>query len=149
MIELAIAVVIGAAFGDVIKSLVNHVIMPIVNYARTGVQSATASASQPVLDYTTWQLGQIKIGAFLGDLVNFLIIAAVVFAVIVKLLGTIMKSGKPAAPSEPATKECPMCLSVIPRKARASAPTARPTWLTWLPRHRARRAGPGCFADIS
>lgn len=121
MIDLAIAVVIGAAFSDVIKSLVANIIMPVVNYARTGVASATASASQPALDYTKWQIGQIKVGSFIGDLVNFLIIAAVVFFVIVKLLGAVMKAGRTPAPSEPTTKECPLCLSIIPLKARRCA----------------------------
>ncbi len=53
MIDLAIAVVIGAAFGDVIKSLVSNVIMPLVNHVKTAVSSATAVASQPAMDYTT------------------------------------------------------------------------------------------------
>ncbi len=124
MIDLAIAVVIGAAFGDVIKSLVANVIMPLVNHVKVAVSSAAdtvGATSQPALDYTTWHVGQIKIGAFLGDMLNFLIIAAAVFFVIVKLLGAVMKAATPPAPSQPATKECPMCLSVIPIKARRCA----------------------------
>jgi large conductance mechanosensitive channel len=118
MIELAIAVVIGTAFAKVIDSLVKNVIMPLVDQIKYWVSSASSAASQPVMDYTTWHVGQIKIGAFLGDLVNFLIIAAVVFAVIVKLLGSIMKAASPPATAEPTTKECPLCLSVIPIKAK-------------------------------
>ena len=73
------------------------------------------------MDYTTWHVGQIKIGAFMGDLLNFLIIAAAVFFVIVKVLGAIMKAAAPAAPSQPTARECPMCLSMIPIKARKCA----------------------------
>jgi large conductance mechanosensitive channel len=110
MIDLAIAVVIGAAFGDVIKSMVANVIMPLVNHVKTAVTSAAdtvGATSQPAMDYTTWHIGQIKIGAFIGDMLNFLIIAAAVFFVMVKLIGTVMKAKTPPAPSQPTTKECP------------------------------------------
>ena len=61
----------------------------------------------------------MKIGNFIGELINFVLIALAVFLVIVKLLGSVMKRvGGTAAPSEPTTKECPYCLSLIPSKAR-------------------------------
>ena len=65
-----------------------------------------------------WKIGRIKIGHFIGELINFVIIAFAVFIIVVKLLGSVMKKvgGTPAA-SEPTTKECPKCLSVIPIKA--------------------------------
>ena len=124
MIDLAIAVVIGAAFGDVIKSMVANVIMPVVNHVKVAVSSAAdtvGATSQPALDYTAWHLGQVKIGAFIGDLLNFVIIAAAVFFVMVKLLGAVMKASTPPAPSQPTTKECPFCLSNIPLKAARCA----------------------------
>ena len=107
MIDLAVAVVIGAAFGTVIKSIVDNIIMPLVGYVT------------PKMTYTEWHLGKIMIGKFLGDLLNFLIIAFAVFITIVKLLGAVVKRvGTTPSPSAPATKECPLCLSVIPFKAR-------------------------------
>ena len=124
MIDLAIAVVIGAAFGDVIKSMVANVIMPLVSHVKVAVSSAAdtvGAASQPARDYTAWHLGQVKIGAFIGDLINFLIIAAAVFFVMIKLLGAVMKASTPPAPSQPTTKECPFCLSNIPIKASKCA----------------------------
>ena len=107
MIDLAVAVVIGAAFGTVIKSIVDNIIMPLVGYVT------------PKMTYTEWHVGNVLIGKFLGDLLNFLIVAFAVFITIVKVLGAVMKraAGTPA-PSEPTTKECPYCLSVIPLKAR-------------------------------
>ena len=62
------------------------------------------------------------IGAFIAELINFLIVAFAVFLLIVKLLGGMMKRvGSAPAPSEPATKECPYCLSMIPFRATRCA----------------------------
>jgi large conductance mechanosensitive channel len=59
----------------------------------------------------------------LSEIINFLIVAAAVFVVIVKLIGSMMQkaAGSTPAPSEPTTKECPMCLSNIPLKAKKCA----------------------------
>lgn len=110
MIDLAVAVVIGAAFGDIIKSLVGDVIMPLISYIT------------PKMPYADWHLGKVMIGHFINNCVYFFIIAGAVFIVIVKLLGAVMKAtaGTPK-PSEPTTKECPFCLSVIPIKATRCA----------------------------
>jgi large conductance mechanosensitive channel len=110
-VDLAVAVVLGAATTGVINSLVKNVIMPALDYL------APSSAGS----YRTWHLGKIEIGLFLGELVNFLVIAIVLFLIMVKLLGTIQKAAAPPADGEPATKECPLCLSVIPFKARKCA----------------------------
>jgi large conductance mechanosensitive channel len=67
-------------------------------------------------------IGRFKIGDFIGQVINFVLIALAVFLVIVKLLGSVMKrAGGTPAPTEPTTKECPLCLSVIPIKARRCA----------------------------
>jgi len=105
MIDLAVAVVIGAAFGTVIKSIVDNIIMPLVAYVT------------PNMTYTQWHIGRVLIGKFLGDLLNFLIIAFAVFVTIVKLLGSMMKKFEDR-PAEPATKDCPYCLSTIPYRAK-------------------------------
>jgi large conductance mechanosensitive channel len=106
MIDLAVAVVIGAAFGSVIKSIVDNIIMPLVGYVT------------PNLTYTEWHFGKVMIGKFLGDLLNFLIVAFAVFVTIVKLLGAVMKRvASETPPGAPTTRECPFCLSLIPIKA--------------------------------
>jgi large conductance mechanosensitive channel len=108
MIDLAVAVVIGAAFGAVIKSLVDNIFMPILSYVVPNQGG-----------YTAWHIGRLRIGLFLSELLNFAIIALAVFISIIKLLGYLMKKAAPAPPSgEPVTRECPMCLMVIPIKAR-------------------------------
>jgi hypothetical protein len=83
--------------------------------------AASAPADQRAVDIT-WTIGRIKIGDFIGELINFVLIAFAVFITIVKLLGSVVKRvGGTPAPSGPATKECSFCLSVIPIKARKCA----------------------------
>ena len=111
MIDLAVGVIIGTAFGRVVSSLVDHVFMPLLAAAGAGGKG-----------YEAWSFtlngSEIKYGQFIGSVFNFLIVAAVIFMIIVKLVGTIMKRVTPPAPSEPTQKECPLCLSNIPIKAR-------------------------------
>ena len=107
MIELAVAVIIGAAFGAVVNSLVKNVIMPVLSYV-----FPTQGG------YTAWHSGRVQIGLFLGELVNFLVVALAVFVIIVKVMGALMKRAAPPPPAgEPTTKECPFCLMVVPIKA--------------------------------
>jgi large conductance mechanosensitive channel len=105
MIDLAVAVVIATAFSAVIGSLVKDVFMEGISWL-SRLLGGTPGANT---GYQSWAPGGIRIGAFLGELVNFLLIALVVFIVMVKVLGAFIK--KPAAP---ATKVCPRCISDIP-----------------------------------
>ena len=111
MIDLAVGVIIGAAFGRVVSSLVDHLFMPLLAAAGAGGKG-----------YENWSVvlngSEIKYGQFIGAVVNFLLVATVIFIIIVKLIGSVMKRVTPPAPSEPTQKECPLCLSTIPIKAR-------------------------------
>ncbi len=109
MIDLAIAVIIGKAFGDVVNSLVQNVIMPLMAYAVPGEES-----------YRNWKIGKVEMGAFLGQLISFFVIALVLWIVMVKLLNAIRRVTGPP-PEAPATRECPLCCSVIPTRARKCA----------------------------
>ena len=115
MIDLAVAVVIGGAFGKSVTAMVNDIIMPVVGYATSILHIPS--------DYQTWHLGNFAVGDLLSEIIQFLMIATAVFIVIVKLLGSVMQkaAGSTPAPSEPTTKECPMCLSNIPLKAKKCA----------------------------
>lgn len=104
VVDLAVAVVVGAAFGKIVSAFVDGVVMPLVSYVL------------PSGDWQGWTLGKFKVGAVLGATVDFLIIAFVVFLVLVKLLGSLTKK-KQEAPAEPTTRECPACLEQIPLKA--------------------------------
>ena len=105
VIDLAVAVVVGGAFGKIVTAFVDGMVMPLV----TMVLPAN-------IKWEEWVLGKFRIGAVLGATVNFLIIALVIFLVLIKLMGKFMKKEEtPAAP--PTTKECPACLEQVPIKA--------------------------------
>jgi len=93
VVDLAIAVIIGAAFGKIIDSLVKHIIMPLISLIMPGEKG-----------YLAWKWvvngKDIPYGLFIGEIVNFLIIALALYIFIVKFLGMIMKR-KAAAPPAP------------------------------------------------
>lgn len=100
VIDLAIAVIIGAAFSKIVDSLVKDIIMPLI--------SAFFSAEGSYVNWVIVLNGvNIPIGRFLGEVVNFLIIALVMFVFFVKFLGWLMRLRKEeaAAAPPPLTKE--------------------------------------------
>ena len=123
VVDLAIAVIIGGAFGKIISSFVNDVIMPplglllgkvnftdlFIDLTGSGAASLAAAkeAGVPTLNY----------GVFINTIIDFVIVALVIFLV-VKQLNKLQAMGKKAeAPAEPTTKECPHCCSTIAIKA--------------------------------
>jgi len=118
VLDLAVAVIIGAAFGKIIISLVEGVIMPPIGMALGKVDFSNLivdlSGQHPasLADAKAKGLPVIAYGAFLNDVITFLIVAFVVFLVI-KAFNK-MKREKPA---DATTKDCPYCLSSIPLAA--------------------------------
>ena len=114
VIDLAVAVVIGAAFGKIISAFVADLVMPIVALALPSGDWRTSGfvlrhAADPKDDVV------LKYGDFLGTVLDFVIIALVLFIVVVKVVKAAEARGqKPAAVT---TKECPFCLEAIPLKA--------------------------------
>jgi large conductance mechanosensitive channel len=108
VIDLAVAVVIGTAFSNVVNALVKNIIMPLISYAG------------PVSEgYRGWTIGRIEVGVFIGEVINFLLIALALFIVIAKLIkSVVLRSRAAPEPGQPTTKECPFCLSVIHVNAR-------------------------------
>ena len=120
VIDLAIAVIIGAAFGAIITSLVNDIIMPPIGYALGGVNfndlfiplngvayaslAEAKAAGAPTINY----------GVFLNTIINFIIIAFVLFLVV----RSINRLKKASVPTVPTTKECPFCYTQIPIPAK-------------------------------
>ncbi len=94
VVDLAIGVIIGAAFGKIVDSLVKHIIMPTIGLVLPGEQG-----------YLGWKLvvgaKEIPYGLFLGEVVNFLIVALALWLFIVKFLGWIMRSKKAEAVGPP------------------------------------------------
>lgn len=97
VIDLAVGVIIGGAFGKIVDSLVKNVIMPSIAVVMPGNQK-----------YVEWTLPvngkEIPYGLFLGEVVNFLIVAAALYIFIVKFLGWVMRT-KAAAPPKPTKQE--------------------------------------------
>jgi large conductance mechanosensitive channel len=124
MVDLAVGVIIGAAFGKVVSSLVSDIMMPPLGVLMGGVNFSDKAITikDAVLDAagkTTHPAVLLTYGNFINAIINFVIVAASIFAV-VKLI-TMAKHAPPAPAGEPTTKECPMCLSTIPIKARRCA----------------------------
>lgn len=105
VVDLAVAVVIGGAFGKIVSALVADIIMPIVGKIL------------PSNEWRNWTLSGLKIGDFMGAVIDFLIIALVLFIVVVKFMGALQRK-KPAESESPTTKNCPECLETIPIQAK-------------------------------
>ena len=123
VIDLAVAVVIGAAFGKIVASLVEGLVMPPIGMLTGGIDFSSlfvvldSSKGIPVsiAEAKTKGIPILAYGQFINDVINFVVIAAVVF-LIVRQYNRL--KGEPPAP---ATKECPHCLSKIPLKATRCA----------------------------
>lgn len=110
VLDLAVGVIIGGAFGKIVASLVADVLMPLVGLILGGIDFSGLAIMVGK--------AEIKYGAFVQTVVDFLIIAFVIFF-IVKAANKV--TTKPAAPPAPTEKACPYCLSKIPLKATKCA----------------------------
>lgn len=108
VLDLAVAVIIGGAFGKIVGSLVNDIIMPLIGIVMGGVNFTELTV--------TVGTAVVKYGTFIQTIVDFLIVAFVIF-LIVKSANKMKKPAPAAAPAAPTTKECPHCFSTIPIKA--------------------------------
>ncbi len=119
VLDLAVAVIIGAAFGKIISSLVNDVLMPPLGLIVGNVDFSNLFVNLSGTPYKSLAEAKaagaatINYGVFLNSLVDFLIIAAVIFV----LVRAVNRMKKQPAAAAPATKVCPFCLSGIPIKA--------------------------------
>jgi large conductance mechanosensitive channel len=109
VVDLAVGVMIGAAFGKIVGAMVDDVVMPLV------------SALLPGGEWRAWKIEPVPgmkfmIGHLLGVVIDFTITAAVLFMVLVKFIGRLRIKAPAAAP--PATKVCAECLEAIPAAAR-------------------------------
>ncbi len=118
VVDLAVAVIIGAAFGAIVTSLVTDVINPLIS----------AIVHKPDFSYLVLDLngGKIKYGNFLNAIITFLIIAASVYFMAVLPINALMKHLHPAKPAAPTTRPCPECLSDIPLAARRCSHCGQP-----------------------
>jgi large conductance mechanosensitive channel len=127
VIDLAVAVVIGAAFGAVVKSLVDDIIMPPIGVLLGGVDFANlfvvlkGGSFASLADAKAAGAATINYGVFINTIITFLIIAFVVFLIVRAITRMRAKSEPQPAPAAPSTIKCPECLSEIPLEAKRCA----------------------------
>jgi len=123
VVDLAIAVIIGAAFGKIITSFVEDVLMPPIGLALGKVDFSNLFINLSGKDYPSVAAAKaagaatLNYGIFLNHIINFLIIAFAIFL----LIKQINRMQAPAAAPAPTTKECQYCFSSIPLKATRCA----------------------------
>jgi large conductance mechanosensitive channel len=112
VVDLAVGIVIGAAFTSVVNELVKDLITPLI-----GIFTK--------FDFATWQgqIGESKfaLGAFVNALISFIIVAAVLYFLVVLPITKLQDRFLPRKDDEPKNRECPFCLSEVPLKATRCA----------------------------
>lgn len=110
VMDMAVGVIIGGAFTAIVNSLVNDIFMPVLSLITGGFDIAGMSISFGVGD----NAATLNYGAFLSAVINFLLIALVIFCII-KAMNTAKDKmlSKPEEPKAPTTKKCPYCMSEI------------------------------------
>jgi large conductance mechanosensitive channel len=125
VVDMAVGIIIGAAFGTIVKSLVADIIMPPIGLLLGNVdfsnlfivlkQGATAGPFATIAEAQKAGAVTINYGMFANTVISFLIVAFAVF-LLIRAINTLQREEE-ALPEEPTTKECPHCLSTIPIKA--------------------------------
>jgi large conductance mechanosensitive channel len=125
VLDMAVGIVIGTAFGTIVKSLVSDIIMPPIGLLLgkvdfTNLFAVLKTGTKAAAPYTSLTEAQaagavtINYGMFINTIINFIIVALAIFMVI----RSMNKFKKPEAiPAEPTTKDCPYCLISVPIKA--------------------------------
>lgn len=123
VVDLAVGVIIGAAFGRIVTSLVNDIIMPPIGLVLGGVPFGNLYVSLNGQQYATLADAQkanaptINYGLFINNIIDFLIVAFVIFL----LIRAVNRLMPPPPPPASTTRECPYCLSAIPKAATRCA----------------------------
>ena len=113
VVDLAVGVVIGAAFTSIVNSLVKDILTPFIG----------AIFKQPDFSgiFFTINHSKFMVGNFLNALISFLIVSATVYFFVVTPINTLIARARKEAPADPTTKKCSECLSEIPKDAKRCA----------------------------
>jgi large conductance mechanosensitive channel len=113
LVDLAVAVVLGTAFAAVVAALVADIITPLI----------AAIFGQPSFGGLSFTIhkSHFLYGSFFNALITFVVVAAVLFFLVIKPVNALMKRFRPEPTVEQTTRECPECLSSIPKAARRCA----------------------------
>jgi len=137
VIDLAIGIIIGAAFSGVVNSLVNDILMPPFGFLLGGVDFSNLFFALDGVPYESLAVAKeagaptINYGLFFNTIINFIIVGLAMF-VVIKQMNFLMRLRRPGAAQTAETKSCPYCLSTIHIRATrcpycTSAVDARPT----------------------
>jgi large conductance mechanosensitive channel len=127
VVDMAVGIIIGGAFGSIVTTLVSQVLMPPLGLLIGGVDFSNlyivlkegAKAAGPyaaLADATAAGAVTVNYGLFLNSVTSFLIMVFAVF-LLVKAINMLRREEKPQPSSAPSTKECPYCLTMVPLKA--------------------------------
>ena len=126
VVDMAVGIIIGAAFGTIVKSLVADVIMPPIGLLLGNVdftnlfvvlkEGATAGPFATLADAQAAGAVTLNYGVFINTIISFLIVAFAIF-ILVKNINKLKRQAEEAPPPPPSTKECPHCFSTVPIKA--------------------------------
>ncbi len=126
VVDMAVGIIIGGAFGTIVKSLVSDVIMPPIGLLLGGVdfenffvvlkQGATLGPYAALADAKDAGAVVISYGVFINAVISFLIVALAVF-MLIRSINKMKRSEQEAPPAEPTSKDCPKCFTAIPIKA--------------------------------
>jgi len=129
VVDMAVGIIIGAAFGTIVSSLVADIIMPPiglilgkVDFSSLFIVLKEGKVAGPYESLTSAKAAgavTVNYGAFINTIVSFLIVAFAVFLLVRNI--NKLRREKEVLPAAPTTKECPYCLSVIPMKATRCA----------------------------
>jgi large conductance mechanosensitive channel len=113
VVDLAVGVVIGAAFGSVVTAFVKDLLTPAIG----------ALVGKPDFSGISFHINgsEFLVGDFLNAVLSFLLIAAAVYYFVVVPTNALLAWSRPSAPAEPTTRQCPECLSEIPKQAKRCA----------------------------
>ncbi len=136
VVDLAVAVIIGGAFGAITASVTADVITPVISALIGAPDFSTLVIHIPVLHHVPpppnplpanyVPPGDVHIGKLLNALINFALVAAAIYFAVVLPMQYLLKKFNPPAPAPAATKDCPECLSAIPIAAKRCAHCAQP-----------------------
>lgn len=117
VVDLAVGVVIGGAFGSVVTALVKDLLTPLIG----------AVAKVPDFSGLAFTLNGSKFlyGEFINAVISFLLVAAAIFFFVVKPINLLVSRARKEPPADPTTKKCPECLSEIPLEAKRCAHCAQ------------------------
>jgi large conductance mechanosensitive channel len=121
-LDMAVGIIIGAAFGKIISSLVEDILMPPIGLLLGKVDfsslfiNLSGTAYDSLVKAKEAGAPTLNIGLFLNNVINFIIVAFAVF-LLVQQFNRLIRTAEPAPEGPPTTKDCPYCLSTIPIKA--------------------------------